>query len=168
MSLDLSNISIRRYPDPILTVKGDPLELPLPANIKDLAEMMFGIMYDNNGIGLAAQQVGLAKRILVYHVDGEKRVLINPVISKGNDSIMFNEGCLSFPGIYGEVERNYYIEVDAIDENGNRISFTAEGPEAIVIQHEIDHLDGITFNTKMQAKDRIKNAPILTKLTQGN
>jgi len=165
--IDLDSLEFRVYPDPILTKECEEFELPLPENIEDLAELMFATMYEHNGIGLAASQLGLTKRILIYHVNGEKRVLINPVIvSSKNKIINEGEGCLSFPGIKGDVERNEFIDVEAIDEKENKIAFSADGIESIVIQHEIDHLNGITLARRFKPMQMMKVKKLLRSMEE--
>ncbi|MNV57508.1 Peptide deformylase [compost metagenome] len=124
--------------------------------IKDLARDMIDTMYSFDGIGLAACQVGMLKRMLVYDIDyvkDEKKpnpiVLINPVItSRSKQLVTTEEGCLSFPNVFGNVDRSEKITVEALNLEGKKIIIHAKDIEAVVIQHEIDHLDGILFLDK--------------------
>ena len=106
---------------------------------------LFETMATAKGVGLAANQVGVARRVAVIDVDGDRLVLVNPVIieSEGRDAA--EEGCLSIPEIYAEVTRPAQVTVEATDRDGNRYRRDATGLLARVIQHEIDHLDGILF-----------------------
>jgi peptide deformylase len=115
----------------------------------DLIESMFNIMYRASGIGLAAPQVDVGKRLIVVdleHYQGPAMALINPVITKRSSSLEpYEEGCLSVPGITADIIRPVEISVDAVSPEGKELSFDADGLLARVIQHEIDHLDGILF-----------------------
>ena len=105
-------------------------------------------MYETDGVGLAAPQVGISKRVVV--VDSrqspeEKMVLVNPSIAKREGEELMQEGCLSVPGAFTDVKRSARVEVVAQDLTGEKIRFTAEGFLARIIQHEVDHLDGLLF-----------------------
>jgi peptide deformylase len=118
---------------------------------------MIPLMEAERGIGLAAPQVGWGVRLLLASPDGDRTkpiVLINPEIVKKSGSEWGEEGCLSFPGIYGDVLRAKKVTVRATDLDGKAIELEAEDLFARVLQHEIDHLDGILFVTKMRATDR--------------
>jgi peptide deformylase len=114
----------------------------------------------SRGIGLAANQVNVLKRIIVINID-KPYTLINPEITSREGKFKFKEGCLSFPSIFEDIERAQKIEVKAQDENGDPFSFVAEDLLAVCIQHEIDHLDGIVFTRRMS---RIKAGFILKKI----
>lgn len=124
--------------------------------IKELAKDMGDTMYKFDGIGLAANQVGALKRMIVYDStyikeEGIKNlvVLINPVlITKSKQLVTTEEGCLSFPDMFGCVDRYAKITVEALNLEGKKIRITAQDVEAVVIQHEMDHLDGIVFLDK--------------------
>lgn len=143
---------IRKKGDEILAKKSKEIT-EIDDKIKELAEDMLDTMYKNDGIGLAACQVGMLKRIIVYDYlyveeDGKKSpvVMINPVIkSRSKSMIIVEEGCLSFPDVYEEVKRHEKITVEYTDLNGKRKTLHAKDLEAVVIQHETDHLDGIVF-----------------------
>ncbi|MGH7701689.1 MAG: peptide deformylase [Gemmatimonadales bacterium] len=108
-------------------------------------DCMFETMYAAKGVGLAANQVGEARRIAVVDAEGQRLALVNPVIlaSEGRDTA--EEGCLSIPELFGDVTRAERVTVEALDRDGNRIEVEANGLVARAIQHEIDHLDGILF-----------------------
>ena len=114
----------------------------------------------SRGIGLAANQVNVLKRIIVINID-KPYTLINPEITSREGKFKFKEGCLSFPSIFEDIERAQKIEVKAQDENGDSFSLVAEDLLAVCIQHEIDHLDGIVFTRRMS---RIKAGFILKKI----
>ena len=138
-------LEIKVYGEPVLREKALPVKEITPEIlnlIKDMAETM----YADSGVGLAAPQVGVSKRIIV--IDGEEDgliVLINPMIVKSEGEVVEEEGCLSLPGIYSQVKRSSKVTVKALDENGDPIEITKEGLTARALQHEIDHLDGILF-----------------------
>jgi len=115
-----------------------------------LIDDMMRIMKLANGVGLAAPQVGIGQRILVMAPNGMRPVgLINPVIVKAEGEMIGEEGCLSIPGLYGDVKRNAYVEVEALDRKGRTYTYKFEGLAARVAQHEIDHLDGVLFIDKV-------------------
>lgn len=143
---------IRKDGDDILAKKSKEVEV-IDERIKELAQDMLDTMYKSDGIGLAACQVGILKRIVVYDVryieeDAKKEghVLINPKItSRSKTMVEVEEGCLSFPDVYKPVIRHEKITVEYTDLDGKKKKINATGMEAIVLQHEIDHLDGIVF-----------------------
>ena len=173
-------MEILTWPHPILETPAEPVT-EFNAELRFLAESMYETMQAANGIGLAANQVGVLKQILLveipwmgkrYEQNGVKKdwhdklyTLINPRITAQTGKITFEEGCLSFPGLFGEVERAREISVVAQDVNGVEIKLEAEGLFSICIQHEIDHLNGIVFVTHM-AEERaatIKNSMIASQ-----
>ncbi len=113
--------------------------------VRRFIDRMFETMYAAKGIGLAANQVGAARRIAVVDAEGQRLALVNPAIlaSEGRDTA--EEGCLSIPELYGDVTRAERVRVEALDRDGNRVQVEANGLAARAIQHEIDHLDGILF-----------------------
>lgn len=116
--------------------------------IRELALDMVDTMYKNDGIGLAAVQVGVLKRVVVYSIDDNIQVLINPVITKTVGMQTEEEGCLSSIDIFGKVDRPLEVHVTAYDLNGSKIKIKGKELEAVVLCHEIDHLDGILFLDK--------------------
>jgi peptide deformylase len=125
--------------------------------LRDLERDLLRTMFEDNGVGLAAPQVGVALRVFAYFVPGEgdrdevpPRVLVNPVLTLiGEPTERGWEGCLSIPGLRGLVPRHPSVKVSAFDADGNPLTFEAEGFHARVIQHEADHLDGILFLDRM-------------------
>jgi peptide deformylase len=151
-------LNVRLYGDPVLRTVAEPVREVTP-QIKQIIQDMVETMWHQVGIGLAAPQVGISLRILVMD-DGKRgaRALINPEIVERNGSVRDEEGCLSLPGIFADVERSKSVRVSAEDEEGRPISFEAHGLQAKVIQHEIDHLDGVLFIDRLSpvTRDRIK------------
>jgi len=149
------------YPEhsDVLTTECDPVET-VDDEVRQLVDDLAETMYDAPGIGLAAPQIGVTKRVTVIDVSdpeqpgGELHVLINPEILETSGTITWEEGCLSFPGLYQEVERSENVTVRATDRNGERYELEAEGVLAVAIQHEVDHLDGILFLERMSPLKR--------------
>jgi peptide deformylase len=140
--------------------------------LKRLAEEMLLLMYAADGVGLAAPQVGINKRLMVFNEDGDpmskgkEMVLVNPVITaKSNKSVTAEEGCLSFPNIYGDVRRAQWIAVDYQQLDGATVKNKYfEGNNAIIFQHEYDHLDKILFIDRIDETQREQNSRKLDKL----
>lgn len=141
-------LSILRYPDARLHKKAKPVAV-VDDRIRKLVRDMADTMYEAPGVGLAATQVDVHERVIVIDVSEEGRelmVLINPEITWKSEIVKaFEEGCLSVPGIYDEVERAERIRFKALDEKGQPYEMEAEGLLAVCVQHEIDHLDGKVF-----------------------
>lgn len=182
-------LEILTYPNPLLREVSKPV-IDFKPELKKLAQDMLDTMYDANGIGLAAPQVGELIRMLVIDArpkdeegrryeydemtDLEKQVkqpliLINPEIVKGEGKTTFDEGCLSVPSFFETVERFEKVEIKAFDLDGKEIRFTTDGLLAIVIQHEMDHLEGtlfidhISFTKSNKIKNQIKKSGYPTK-----
>jgi peptide deformylase len=151
-------LTVRLYGDPVLRQVATPVR-EITAEIKRIIADMTETMWHQVGIGLAAPQVGLPYRILVMD-DGKggAQTLINPEIESRSGTIREEEGCLSLPGIFGMVERSKTITVRAIDADGKPVSFEATGLKARIVQHELDHLDGVLFIDRLPpvTRDRIK------------
>ena len=116
-------------------------------HLKQMVEDMFETMYKYNGVGLAAPQIGILKRVLVIDTgeEGEKLEMINPIITKLEKEVILSEGCLSFPNVFGNVRRYNYTEAEYMTKTGEKKTIKAEGLLAQAIQHEIDHLNGVLF-----------------------
>lgn len=140
--------NVRTEENPVLREKC--VEVPsITDGIKRLINDMFETMYEFDGVGLAAPQVGIAKKIVVIDDrDGNKLALINPVITESRGEQISEEGCLSLPGFAGRVKRPEFVKVEALNVDGDEILLEAEGFLAIVLSHEIDHLDGILYKDK--------------------
>lgn len=151
---------IRRFGDPVLKSKATPVALFDDA-LRSQVQRMGGLMNDALGVGLAAPQIGISQRVLVYRVgkDAPLTALVNPDLewsSKGDEEIA-EEGCLSIPGVGVDVERPVYVRVRAQDEYGESRLIEASGLEARVIQHEMDHLDGVLI-LERTSRDQRKEA----------
>jgi len=151
-------LTVRLYGDPVLRQVATPVR-EITAEIKRIIADMTETMWHQVGIGLAAPQVGLPHRILVMDDgNGGAQALINPVIESRSGTIREEEGCLSLPGVFGVVERTKTITVRAMDEDGKPVSLEATGLKARIVQHELDHLDGVLFIDRLPpvTRDRIK------------
>ena len=156
-------LNILRYPDPRLNLVAKPVE-QVDERIKQLVADMAETMYEAKGIGLAATQVDVHERVVVMDLSESRdqlQVLINPVILEKDGETVYEEGCLSVPGIYDKVTRAENIVAEALDINGQLYTIRADGLQAICIQHEIDHLDGKVF---VQYLSRLKQERIKTKM----
>jgi peptide deformylase len=150
---------VRKYGDPVLRTRARPVEV-FDDTLADEVRRMGRLMDDALGIGLAATQLGVMHRVLVYKVepDAPLGVLVNPQIEWSGDELeTLEEGCLSLPGVGVEVERPVYVRVRASDEHGAPLTVEATGLEARVIQHEIDHLDGVLILDRT-SRDQRKQA----------
>lgn len=140
-------LNILHYPDPRLREKALPVE-NVDGEVKQLVSDMFETMYDAPGIGLAATQANVQKRIIVIDVSEDKSqplCFINPEILESDGEEVMEEGCLSVPGIYEKVKRADKIKVRALDREGKQFELEAEGILSTCIQHEMDHLEGKLF-----------------------
>ena len=171
------------YGEPVLRAKGKQIE-QIDDDIRALAEDMLETMYEANGVGLAAQQVGRALQLTVIDVsDAESRpsqmwlggeevdpndhmplILINPEVQLGEELEIGTEGCLSFPEITAEIPRPAKIKVTAQDLQGNRVEFEAAGLLSRAVQHETDHLNGILFIDRMSSAAKASLAGKLKRL----
>jgi peptide deformylase len=139
---DVALAQIRQYGDPVLRMRAAEVE-EADDELRRITERMIGLMHEAEGVGLAATQVGILRRFFVCTLEGEDRVLVNPVVTPvGKDTEVDQEGCLSLGPIRVPVERAATVKVDATDENGEPVSLELEGTDARVVQHELDHLDG--------------------------
>ncbi|MBN3555167.1 peptide deformylase [Fictibacillus nanhaiensis] len=143
-------LKIVEHPHPVLETECEQVKT-FDKKLKKLVKDMFETMYEAEGVGLAAPQIGIAEQIAVVDIgdDTGQLVLINPVIKKASGSQIGPEGCLSFPGLFGEVERPFNVTVTAQDVDGKAFTIEANDFLARAIQHEIDHLHGILFTSKV-------------------
>jgi len=149
-----AELKIITYPDPTLRKKSEKVK-EVDNEIKDLIKNMIKTMEKNQGIGLAAPQVGVLKRIIIALTDNGPKAFINPkIIKKTKETEIMEEGCLSFPGLFLEIKRWKGVEIEALDGNGNKIK--ADGLLARILQHEIDHLDGVLFIDRISFWQRLK------------
>ena len=143
----MAKLAILEFPDPRLRKKAAPVET-VDDELRTLIDDMFETMYAAPGIGLAATQVNVHKRLLVADVSpngDDPHALINPVIVEKDGVQVSEEGCLSVPGFYEEVERAEHIRVRFLDRNGEEVEAEMEGLLAVCVQHEMDHLEGKLF-----------------------
>lgn len=148
MALDL-----RFYGDPVLKQK-TPDVADIDAKLAALTHDMVNVMYAVPGIGLAAPQIGVQKRVFVYDLGDGPRTLINPVIKESAGEWTYDEGCLSIPGLYVEILRPKQLLVTGFDVDGNEVTFEADDLLGRVIQHELDHLDGVLMFDRMTPEQR--------------
>lgn len=132
------------YGDDVLRKRAEDVA-EVNEEIRDLIETMYATMEKSRGLGLAAPQIGVSKRVFVYDVGEGRHAVINPRIVKSSGEESSVEGCLSIPGLQGEVPRAFRVTLTGLDESGRKIKIRAEGLLARVFQHEIDHLDGKMF-----------------------
>ncbi len=142
---------IRIYPDEVLKRRAEEVE-EFNSELKELVNDMFETMYERGGVGLAANQIGVLKRVFVIDLNSgkerqgeEKLVFVNPEILDSEGEIVHEEGCLSLPGLYKKVKRAAKVKVKAFDLEGKEFELECEGLLARAIQHELDHLNGILF-----------------------
>ena len=137
-------LNIRKAGDMVLKKKAEPV-VRIDRKIKQLLDDMSQTMYHADGVGLAAPQIGVSQRIIVIDVGEGLIELINPVITASEGSLISMEGCLSVPGIYGDVERCTSVTVEGFDRHRKKVRISATDLLAKALQHEIDHLEGILF-----------------------
>jgi peptide deformylase len=139
----LALAQIRQYPDPVLRMEARPVE-EFDDDLQRLVARMKDLMQDANGVGLAATQVGVLRRVFVFAPDDERvLVLVNPEVAKrGDEADVDDEGCLSIQGVTVPVERSTSLRIEGRDEHGEHVAYDLEGMGARIAQHEFDHLDG--------------------------
>ena len=140
----MSLLPLHLLGSPVLRRRSEEIGAP-DDEVRRLVDDMFETMDASKGVGLAANQVGVARRVAVVDADGDRFVMIDPVILETEGRTTAEEGCLSIPDIYGDVARPERVVLEATDLEGNRYRRDATGLKARAIQHEIDHLDGILF-----------------------
>lgn len=160
-------MEIVQYPHPALRWKSKPVQ-EINADLRKVVAEMFELMYASKGIGLAANQVALPWRLFLINLTGdpaekdEEFVFLNPEILRRKGTVEGEEGCLSFPGLYGPVRRAADIVVEAFDLNGEAFEFTLDDLGARAVQHEADHLDGVLFIDRMIDSARRTADPMIT------
>jgi peptide deformylase len=133
---------VRQYGDPVLRMRANEVEA-FDEELERLSQRMIALMHDADGVGLAATQVGILRRLFVFHLEGEDRVIVNPVLSgSGGDTEVDDEGCLSLGPVRMPVERSVEVTLEGVDALGAPLRLELEGLPARVVQHELDHLDG--------------------------
>jgi peptide deformylase len=161
-------LKLRYYGDPILTRRTTPVEV-VDDEVRALAAEMFKVMAAARGVGLAANQVGVPRRVLVMDPSGGREkgaafALINPRITSRTGAFTDEEGCLSFPGLRLELKRSLDIRAEGLDLDGNRVAVEASGLVARVFQHELDHLEGLLLIDRVSPE---KRAELLSLLDRG-
>ena len=150
-------LEIKKYPDPILRKKAEEVKEITP-EIKKLIEDMKETLKENRGLGLAAPQVGVLKRVIAVETPGGIEGFSNPQILKaGKETEILEEGCLSFPALFLKIKRAKEVEVKALGINGHEVKIEAKGLMACLFQHEIDHLNGILFIDHINFWQRFKS-----------
>ena len=145
---------IRQYGDGVLRMKAREIDR-FDDDLGRLVERMTTLMHEANGVGLAATQVGVLQRLFVFVVEGEDRALVNPVITKRSpETEVDDEGCLSLRDVLVPVERAKAVTIEGQDASGERVELELELPSARVVQHELDHLDGVLIIDRTDAESR--------------
>ena len=146
MSVESSSgiLEIRKYPDPVLKKISEPVTV-FDEALADFVKVLFASMRVHDGVGLAAPQVGVLKKIAVVEYEGKSYVLINPKVIEQKGIQEGEEGCLSFPGIYANVVRPQWVKIETHDLNGNIHTYEGEGYTSRAFLHEMDHLSGKLF-----------------------
>jgi peptide deformylase len=145
---------IRQYPDSALRMKAREVE-GVDDDLRRLIERMTLLMHEAQGVGLAATQVGVLRRLFVFTHDGEDRVLVNPMITKrSKETETDDEGCLSLQGVLVPVERPVKVTIEGLDADGERVELEVDLPTARIVQHELDHLDGVLILDRTDDESR--------------
>ena len=171
MQIDVEKCKITHYPAEVLAGRAQPVR-EIDDSIRKLVEKMTDIMLENKGIGLAAPQAGIPLRLFIVSLDATResvRVYINPTVTATTrefDSV--EEGCLSVPGIYTKIRRYKKCRVTATDLDGNEFTEEAEGLYARCLQHEYDHLEGMTIAGRMNSAAKIAHRKQLKKLKENH
>jgi len=166
MIIDIEKCQITHYPAGVLSRRAEPVE-EINDNIRQLVDKMVDIMLKNKGVGLAAPQAGVSLRLFIISLDGGRdnvKAYVNPTINPTGELEGIDEGCLSVPGIYTKIRRYKQCEVTATDLDGNEFTDQADGLYARALQHEYDHIEGITVVNRMGQAARIVHRRQLKKL----
>jgi peptide deformylase len=159
----LALAQIRQYPDPVLRLEAQEVD-SFDQDLQQLVERMTRLMQDARGVGLAANQVGVLRRVFVVQADEDEhpRALVNPSIVERSDEVDEDEeGCLSMQGVVVSVERPVRVRLEASDEHGDPVTLELEGLPARVAQHELDHLDGVLILDRTTTEDRREAMAVL-------
>ena len=152
----MSLLPMRMVPDPILREKAKRVS-SIGGSLQRLIDDMIETMHDSQGVGLAANQVGVLQRVVVIQLpeDEEARVFVNPEITRREGEREVEEGCLSIPGYRGTVRRSVRVRAKGLDRNGKQVRVTAEDLLAQALEHEIDHLDGTLYIDRLVSRDQL-------------
>ena len=166
--VDFKKCRMTFYPSQVLAKPSKPVE-KIDEDIRKLADRMIDIMIERKGIGFAAPQVGIPLRLFIISLDGTRehvKVYVNPVVTPSGKIISNEEGCLSVPGIYTNIRRYEAATVTATDLDGGKFTQQAEGLYARALQHEYDHIEGITIASRMGVTAKIMNRKRLKELEE--
>ena len=146
--------TIRTFGDPVLKTKAAPVT-EIDGKIARLVDEMFDSLYaSDSGVGLAAPQIGVQKQIFVWDLEGDTMAIFNPEIVESSGESVYDEGCLSIPGLYVEIVRPKQVLLRGIDIDGNTVEFESDDFEARLFQHELDHLNGVLMFDRMTPEQR--------------
>lgn len=166
--IDFEKCQITHYPADVLAGQAPPVD-EIDDNIRQLVEKMIDVMLKNKGVGLAAPQIGVSLRLFIISLDGSRddvKVFINPTVTPIGELGVLDEGCLSVPNIYTKIRRYKKCKVTATDLDGKEFSEEAEGLFARALQHENDHINGVTIVSRMGQAAKIAHRRQLKKLRQ--
>ena len=164
--IDIDKCHITHYPAGVLGKRAEPVD-QINDDIRQLVDKMIDIMLENKGVGLAAPQAGVSLRLFIISLDGSRenvKAYVNPTITPIGELEGIDEGCLSVPGIYTKIRRYKRCEVTATNLDGKEFTDQAEGLYARALQHEFDHIEGITIVNRMAQTARIVHRRQLKKL----
>jgi peptide deformylase len=166
--IDFEKCRITRYPAKVLAQRAEPVE-KIDDDVRRLVDKMIDIMLERKGVGLAAPQAGVPLRLFIISLDGSRekvKVFINPTVTPDGELGAIDEGCLSVPGIYTKIRRYKKCRVTATDLDGNEFTDEGEGLYARALQHEYDHIEGVTIVNRMTQVARIAHRKQLKKLEE--
>ena len=164
--MNYDDCGITHYPAKVLAGRAEPVE-KIDDEIRRLVDRMIDVMVEKKGVGLAAPQIGVPLRLFIVSVDGSResvKVFVNPTVTPAGELGAVDEGCLSVPGIYTKIRRYKKCQVTATDLDGNEFADKAEGLYARALQHEYDHIEGVTIVNRMGQAARIAHRRQLKKL----
>ncbi len=165
---DIANCQVTHYPAKVLAGRAMPVER-VDEEVRRLVDRMADLMVEHKGIGFAAPQAGVALRLFIVSMDGTKehvKVFVNPTVTPGGELESKEEGCLSVPGVWTKVRRYTTCQVTATDLEGKTFTESAEGMYARCLQHEYDHIEGVTIVNRMGQAARIAHRRHLKKLEE--
>lgn len=164
--------AVTLYPEPVLRKTAEEVTT-FDDDLATTVEAMYRLMFDSQGVGLAAPQVSIRRRILVMNAEGDKEkpelnlTLINPrIVERTGDKALMEEGCLSFPDIFAEIARPENCVVEALDVEGKPLRLELTGFASRVLQHEYDHLEGVLLVDRMSPADRLRNKVALGEMIE--